>query len=130
QQISFWWLTAVGLLLCLLAPFIAGRGARRAIRRAVSVRWADRRRDREFLPAGADDARQLIHLLLKYDRPYAFLVRAQQPKRFHRAGVTGESEALESTGAGRRLLEDLLTAERLRVTLVTPTSESLASGRP
>lgn len=112
QQISFWWLTAVGLLLCLLAPFIAGRGARRAIRRAVSVPWADRRRDREFLPAGADDARQLIHLLLKYDRPYAFLVRAQQPKRFHRAGVTGESEALELTGAGRRLLEDLLTAER------------------
>ena len=90
QQFSFWWLGAVGVVLCLLAPVVVTRRTRRSVTAALARLWSP-----ETEPGAGpapdvhpldprDDEQRLIFALLKNDTSYYYLLAARGGSRLPR----------------------------------------------
>ena len=113
QDASFWWFSVLGLLLCVAAPLVIGLRARQRLHRALQRAWPPvfptHDVAEEWQPG--DDEQLLIFMLLKYDKPHCYLLRADRAHRAMDDGPFGRhrmwSTQLRLTRRGRDLLERL-----------------------
>lgn len=124
QVASVWWFIAVGAVLCLVAPVVTGAIARRGIEASVHRRWPDALRDRSLSDASTAGGGRLISVLLKYDTPYAYLLRPSGEGRRSRR----EATRLELTRRGRRLLRRLPQPPPALAPTGAPEEETVPSG--
>ncbi len=79
QQVTFWWLASVGIVLCLVAPPVTGRLARARIEQGVRQRWPDVVRERAALaPSPPGTAARPILLLEDQTRAGRRAARIQE----------------------------------------------------
>lgn len=116
QVFSFWWLAAIGVLLCLVAPLAVPRGPRRAVVDLLSRQWATAgtagTAGTALVDTPQDDEQRLIFALLKNDASFYYLLGARGGSRVPRVLIRPllrprATSTLALSRRGRVLLERL-----------------------
>ncbi len=116
EQFTLWWFAALGILLCLLAPFLVARLPRDRVRTLIRRSWQQvtplptsqpEPGATHFLPKSGDDHQKLLYALLKYDMAFCYLIRGDGNWWVRNLGRPRNGTRLALTHRGHRLQKQL-----------------------